>query len=90
MTDQPDDTFGPEPRDPDALYLYVIYDHPKDHPNVFVARLWKSKAGESIPTGEIMTCQSLDVIRDYMTFELHLTCLARMPEDDPTIVEVWL
>src|SRR5690606_2009018 len=33
----------------DCLTQYVIYDHPRDHPEYFVVRPWDIEAGEAVP-----------------------------------------
>lgn len=68
-----------------GLLSWVIYDHPADFPDVFVARLFD---GED-PTVEIMVCPDLETIRD----ELHrrgFIPFARVDEDPPAVVETWL
>lgn len=69
----------------DALSMWVIYDHPTDYPEWFVARQW---LGEE-PTGKAVFSNDLEVLRQHMR-DRGLGCLTRMPDDDPVIVEVWL
>ena len=66
------------------LVLYCIYDRPLDHPNHFVVRRWHGLT----PDKSCELCDSLREARNVVP--RGLTCLSRLPQDDPTIVEVWL
>ena len=68
-----------------GLPIWVVYDHPKDFPNNYVARLW---IGEKL-TGDMMIAPDIDMLRD----ELERRGLVKlMPQegDDPVILETWL
>ena len=67
------------------LSMWVIYDHPKDYPNSYVARRWELDR----PTTDIIVCPRLDAIRHEMQIR-GLACLARNPNDDSKIVECWV
>lgn len=69
------------------LTQWVIYDHPADYPQYVVVRQWVIKAGQ-IEIGPAMLCDSLEQAREDVPLGLY--CLDRHPDDDPTIVEVWL
>lgn len=72
-----------------SLMMWTIYDHPKDHPDCFVARLWFVTSDGPMPTDAIMLNADLEVLR--VQLERHgLYCLKRFSDDDPKIVEVWL
>ena len=71
------------------MNMWTIYDHPRDFPDFYVARLFKVDAEGTRATVEVVLSSSLDEIRRSMCL-LGLTCLNRSPEDDPLIVEVWL
>ena len=73
----------------DVLKLWVVYDHPRDHPSTFIARLFVIRANESQPTSEYMTAPRLGMIRAEM-MRRGLVCLPRDPSDDPKIVESWI
>jgi hypothetical protein len=74
----------------ELLPMWTVYDHPKDFPNSFVARLWNVGVGGSpIATNEVLVFPELEAIRLRMR-NRGLTCLARSEYDDPNIVEVWL
>ncbi|BBZ93052.1 hypothetical protein BRDID11004_60500 [Bradyrhizobium diazoefficiens] len=71
------------------LRLWTIYDGPADYPSNFVARLSLIGAGGAQPTEHLMVSTDLAAIRaQMMAWGLH--CIARYPEDEPHIVEVWL
>jgi len=72
-----------------ALLMWTIYDHPADHPTAFVARKWRIERGGPVPTGTVLITPVLDDLRDVM-MQMGLTCLTRMTDDDPKIVETWL
>jgi len=67
---------------------WTIYDHPRDYPDVFVARRWYAQAGAVVPTHEMFTAGTLDELRALLPPGLVL--LPRMPGDHPNIVEVWI
>lgn len=66
------------------LTMWVIYDHPDDRPDHFVARKW---LGET-PTSEVMLGKTLNEVRRAIPLGMHR--LDRWELDDPKIVEVWL
>jgi hypothetical protein len=72
------------------MNFWVIYDHPRDFPDKFVARRHYIVRGDPEPRAseEYITADSLDEIRQRVP--QGLACLARYAEDDPNIVEVWL
>lgn len=71
------------------LAMWTVYDHPKDHPDVFVARRFELQDGTMTPTGAVQQHQDLAQLRLDMRAS-GLFCLKRAPSDDPVIVEVWL
>lgn len=73
----------PEP----LLMIWVIYYHPKDFPDKFVARRFNLDQ----PTPDHITSDSLEGIRSaLLEKEPGLVCLTRAPEDDPVILETWI
>ena len=72
----------------DDLPMWVVYDHPKDFPDVFVARKWLVRAGETVATTEILTAKTIDILRDALP--RGLVRLERSDHDDQAIREVWL
>jgi hypothetical protein len=69
----------------EGLPIWVIYDHPKDYPNSYVARCFIYEQ----PTNSIIVADDLERLRDTM-IEMGLVKLMRMPGDDPVILETWL
>lgn len=66
------------------LQMWVIYDHPSDYPNYFVARCWEGEA----PTDRYLFKTTLEDLR-FIFEEMGLYRMPRYIEDDPCIVEVW-
>lgn len=79
-------TMQPERQD---LRLWVLYDHPRDVPDSFIARLHLVTAGGLKPTASYVKSAQLEMVRGQMK-GMGLTCLTRDPTDDPCIVETWL
>ena len=69
----------------DELTIWVIYDHPRDHPDYFVARRWDGETA----TEEMIFAPSLSQLRRAMQ-RRYLTRLPRHKDDDPVIIETWL
>lgn len=67
---------------------WVIYDHPSDYPDSWVARRFAIGVGTVQATEDVLT-GPLEMLRDHM-FGLGLYCLPRQVGDDPVIVEVWI
>ena len=67
-----------------ALELWVIYDHPSDFPDCFVARKWLNNT----PTATFITGNSLEELR--VAIPQGLVCLPRDKHDDVKIVETWI
>jgi len=68
-----------------GLPIWVIYDHPRDYPDHFVARL---HVGET-PTEELMLSNNIEALRIQLERE-GLVRLGRHMDDDAKIVETWL
>jgi hypothetical protein len=75
-------------RHDEVMSLWTVYDHPRDYPDVWVARRSEIGIGKSTPTPDMFTADTLDELRALLP--RGLVCLARSPGDDPVIVEVWL
>lgn len=69
------------------LPMFVIYDHPADHPGGFIARLWRVLP-DNIPTGVTLTAGTLEELRSMMPADS--VRITRAPEDEPQILETWL
>ena len=78
-----------QPASDQVLPMWVVYDHPLDFPNSFVARLWTNDPDTHAyrPTGEIII--SPPWLREQFR-EQGLVPIARDVVDDPKIVETWL
>ena len=73
-----------------TLTMWTVYENQNDYPDKFVARRFEVDASGPVPTASVIICDDLDQLRDMLFSELHLTCLARDPNDEPQIVETWL
>jgi len=71
------------------LEMWVIYDHPKDFPDCFVARKTVVNSGPEYPrpTAVCKTAPTLEDLREKLPPGLSM--LSRSPDDDPVIVEIW-
>lgn len=77
-------------RDDAVLYMWTIYDHPRDMPNKFIARRWAIVRGQDPkPTAHYFAADELDAVRAFLISK-HLTRIDRSEYDDPVIVETWL
>ena len=67
------------------LPLFVIYDHPSDHPQRFVARLWDLNR----PTEVHETAETLEELHAKLPLD-GMVWVDRYVHDDPTIVGTWV
>ncbi len=72
------------------LSLWTIYDHPSDYPDHYVAREYLVTPDGPVRTDNIMLSADVERLRECFLAEMGLACLSRSPEDDPTIMEIWL
>lgn len=70
------------------LPTFVVYDHPTDHPDRYVARLWGSLP-EATALHFMVVTEDLAVMRAFLD-ALGLVHLHRQPGDDPVILETWI
>lgn len=70
------------------LQIWTVYDHPRDYPDGFVARMHVVGRGAHGPTARALYGATLGDVR--AALPPGLTCLARSPDDDPRIVESWI
>lgn len=78
---------APHPEDvmgPDVLPIYTVYFDTKDYPGRYVVRLFATDK----PTTWARSAETLDEVRALIP--PGLVRLLRHPDDEPTIVEVWL
>jgi hypothetical protein len=71
------------------LPMWVVYDHPSDYPEHYVARQHIVGIDGEEPTDRMMASFTLDSIRTELA-DLGLICVTRSEGDDPVIVETWL
>ena len=64
---------------------WVIYDHPEDYPDYYVARQWKD---QEVCAG-LMFSDRLDEVRSFLR-NLGLAPFTRSCEDDTKILEIWM
>jgi len=77
---------------PRVLRMYTVYDHPTDYPDEYVVRGCSILPGRDEPMHDAELFgrgATLEAVRGPLA-ALGLVCLARHPDDDPKIVEVWL
>lgn len=67
-----------------AIPLWVVYDHPRDIPQYFVARMWLTDRATEV----CLTADTLDELRAKLPPNLYP--MPRHVNDDPAIVEIWL
>jgi hypothetical protein len=69
--------------------MWTVYDHPRDNPQHYVARLFYVGKQGSIATAISFASTNLDELRARLE-DLGLIRLHRDPKDDPVIMETWL
>jgi hypothetical protein len=67
------------------LPIWVVYDHPSDLPDHYVARLWRGAQTTSVAIIDT----DLERLRETLE-RMGLVHLDRMEGDDPAILETWL
>jgi hypothetical protein len=67
-----------------GLSVWVVYDHPSDFPNCYVARQW---IGDK--PGRVLVSNALEPIQTLLE-GLGLVHMDRMEGDDPVILETWI
>ena len=72
-----------------GLTIWVIYDHPKDYPESFVARKFVYIDNELKPTSKTLKDVDIDNIRKKLRGK-SFTPLPRLKNDDQKIVETWI
>ena len=72
-----------------VLGVWAVYDHPKDFPDVFIARLWLVTGDGSTATTMRLESPTVEPIREKLAHEGRVK-MDRSKFDDPCIVEIWL
>lgn len=72
------------------MSMWVVYDHPLDWPDWWVARRWDIMKGDNEPaaSGAMFMNRTLEGLREALPPGLY--CLPRFADDDPAVYEVWL
>lgn len=70
------------------LPMIVVYKHPADYPNKYVARLWIIGSGAPRATLYMAVADTLEDIR--LAIPAWMNRLPRDDRDDPVIIETWL
>jgi hypothetical protein len=71
-----------------SLAMYVVYDHPADHPHHYVLRRQDVRGGRVSVAKEAVLFSTIEGARNWCK-KLGLVSIGRMPQDDPAIAEVW-
>lgn len=71
------------------LNTWVVYDHPRDFPDGYMARRWEIGGGQNRPTNETIASTDLGSVRSRLK-EKGLMKIDRQEGDDPCILETWL
>ena len=81
----------PPPVPDGYLAMWTIYDHPSDHPDLFVARCWLVDGGGGEPQATLtaLGCADIDAIRQAFRRQ-GMSCMPRLAADDPVIIETWM
>jgi hypothetical protein len=72
----------------DRLPMFVIYDHPTDFPDSYVARLWVTLP-QPQSTEFVILSERIGNLRQIME-QIGFAQLARDPADDPKALETWI
>lgn len=71
------------------LPMYVLYDHPKDYPDYYVVRRWKSREGLEPDPQPFLWRKDLEQVHKNMA-RMGLVFIPRDPTDDPVIMGTYL
>ena len=72
-----------------ALHIWTVYDHPRDFPAAYVARLYIARADRVERTNDLMFCADVEAIRAELS-RRGFTRMERHPSDDANIMETWI
>jgi len=73
----------------EELRMWTVYDHPRDCPFLYVARMFIVKDGTYEATANHIAMPHLDKLRMRLQ-EMGLVPLCRHPSDPPEVVETWI
>ena len=70
---------------------WVVYDHPTDYPDEYIARRWEINKDGITATDEVIASRELKYVREIIHLRMPgAVRLDRFPMDDPKILEVWI
>lgn len=69
-----------------TMPMIVVYSNPKDYPGKVVARLYDVEK----PTDIVVVKESLREMTKDLAEHSNMLPLGRMPEDDDTVIGVWI
>lgn len=70
-------------------HFWVVYDHPSDYPDGYIARRHDVYAWGSTPSEVTRAAANITILRAYLS-SLGLIMIPRDPSDEPQILETWL
>lgn len=75
----------------DVLSMWVVYEHPTDYPEKYIARRWEidGSTPDGTRTDEVIIADKLDRLQFSMS-QKGIKWIPRVPGDEPHIVGVWL
>lgn len=73
----------------EELPMWVLYKHPRDFPDKYIARLHVLGSNGYAATPEVLVADELEEVRQQLDAK-GLVRLERNENDDPVIVETWL
>ena len=68
--------------------MLVIYNSPKDFPDMYLCRIWEGAGCH--PTNTAMKMNSLEEMREDIEAAGFTTKIPRAASDDPVIIETWM
>jgi hypothetical protein len=73
------------------MYVWTIFDRPRDFPNGVIARRFRCVLPAPVPTSDTITGASVEAVRAEIERRYpDLVLFPCQPGDDPNIVETWL
>jgi len=72
------------------MIVWVVYDHPRDFPDLYIVRRQTAQQDGTIANDvKAFGFQELERARAWLELQ-GLTRLERHPDDDPVILETWI
>jgi hypothetical protein len=70
---------------------WVVYEHPKEHPDHFVLKRWDIFRGHNAPVAICAIVQLADTLEEVQDLVPQgCACLGLCADHDPCIVEMWI